>query len=79
MLDFLRSFFESVGEFFSNIWNFLVFIWEEITQFFRMLSPALKFFQMLISTIHPVFLAFGVGILVVLILYIIIGRNAGGD
>lgn len=79
MLEFLRSFFTSIGEFFSNIWNFLVFIWEEITQFFRMLSPALKFFQTLISTIHPLFLAFGLAMLVVLILYVIIGRTAGGD
>lgn len=79
MLEFLRSFFVSIGEFFSNIWSFLVFLWEEITQFFRILTPALIFFQNLISTIHPVFLSFGLAILVVLILYVIIGRNAGGD
>ena len=79
MIDLIRSFFVSVGEFFSNIWDALVFFFVELTQFFKMLSPALKFFQILLSTIHPIFLAFGVAMLVVLLIYIIIGRTAGGD
>lgn len=79
MFDLIKSFFQSIGEFFSNIWEFLVFVWDELTQFFRMLKPAISFFQQLLSSIHPLFLAFGIAMLVVLLLYIIIGRTAGGD
>lgn len=79
MLQMIQSFFESIGEFFSKIWDFLVMIWEEITQFFKILAPALKFFQGLLSSLPPVFLAFGLAMLVVLILYVILGRTAGGD
>lgn len=79
MIDLIYSFFTSIGEFFSKIWDFITMIWEELTQFFKILSPALKFFQGLLSSLPPVFLAFGLAMLVVLVLYIIIGRTAGGD
>lgn len=79
MLEMIQSFFTSVGEFFSKIWDFIVMIWEELTQFFKILSPALRFFQSLLSSLPPVFLAFGLAMLVVLILYVILGRTAGGD
>lgn len=79
MFDWIQNFLVSVGEFFSKIWQFLVFVWEELTQFFKILAPAVNFFSSLIRSIHPVFLAFGLAILVVLIVYIIIGRTAGGD
>lgn len=79
MLQMIQSFFESIGEFFSRIWDFLTFVFNEITTFFKMLSPALKFFQSLLSSIPPLFYAFGIAMLIVLILYVILGRNAGGD
>ena len=79
MFELLRNFFVSVGDFFTKVWDILTFVFEEISQFFKMLSPALKFFQTLINTIHPLFLAFGLAMLVVLVLYIILGRTAGGD
>ena len=79
MLQTLIDFFESLGEFFTKIWEFLCFIFDEVTQFFQILKPAIGFFQSLISNIHPVFFAFGTAMLIVLIIYTIIGRNAGGD
>lgn len=79
MLQTITSFFESVGEFFTKVWDFLCFVFDEITQFFQILKPAIGFFQSLITNMHPVFLGFGTAMLVVLIIYTIIGRNAGGD
>lgn len=79
MFSFITELGQSIAEFFTNIWSFLTWVWDQITQFFKILAPALSFFQSLLSSIPPLFLAFAVAILVVLIIYIILGRNAGGD
>lgn len=79
MMQMIQSFFEAIGGFFTKVWDILTFVFNEITTFFKMLSPVLKFFQSLLSSIPPLFYAFGIAMLVVLILYVILGRNAGGD
>lgn len=79
MVAFFTNFFTQIGDFFSKIWDFLVFIWEEITTFFKMISPALKFFTSMVTSLPPVFYFFGIAMLAVLILYVILGRTAGGD
>ena len=79
MIQLIQSFFESIGEFFSKIWDFIVMIWEELTQFFKILGPTIKFFQHMLTFLPGIYLGFGIALLVVLLLYIIIGRTAGGD
>lgn len=79
MFEFLRNFADQIGQFFSKIWDILVFIFEELTQFFKLIKPAVNFFQTLLTSLPPVYLIFGIAILAVLIIYIIIGRTAGGD
>lgn len=79
LLEFIQNVFQSIAEFFSKIWEILVFIFDELTQFFKMISPAIKFFQTLFTTLPPIFVVFGIAMLAVMIIYVILGRTAGGD
>lgn len=79
MFEFLRNFADQIGEFFSKLWEIITFIFDELTQFFKMIKPAITFFQTLLTSLPPVFLAFGIAMLAVLIIYVILGRTAGGD
>lgn len=79
MIDLLHSFFASIAEFFQTVWNFVSFIFGELIDFFRMVGSAVSFAFSIISFIPSIYLAFGIAMLLVLIIYIIVGRNAGGD
>lgn len=73
------DFFNSIGEFFNNVWDVIKYIFEQITEFFKMLKPGVDFFISLLSSLPPLFLGFGITMIIVLILYVVLGRTAGGD
>ena len=79
MLQWFYVLFSSIFQFFSNIWQGLVWLWDQITQFFQIIKPAIHFFMVLVGSIPTFFYVFAVAILLVCIVYIILGRNAGGD
>lgn len=79
MINLLHSFFESISEFFSNLWSILSFILEKITDTFMIIKQSIQFFTSLLGSIPSFFIFFGIATLLVLIVYVIIGRNAGGD
>lgn len=79
MLQFLQDVFQQIAEFFTKVWDIITFIFDEITQFFKMIMPAVQFFVSLLVSLPPVFKVFGIAMISVLILYIILGRTAGGD
>lgn len=79
MISFLQGFFQSIAEFFSNIWNILTFIFDEMTQFFLIVKQSIVFFHQVLGSLPTIFVVFGIAMLTVLIIYVVIGRNAGGD
>lgn len=79
MFEFFRNFADQIGQFFSKLWDIITFIFDELTQFFKMIKPAITFFQTLLTSLPPVFLGFGIAMLAVLIIYVVLGRTAGGD
>lgn len=79
MLSTISTFFEGLASFFSRVWEIITFVFEELTQFFLIVKQSLVFFGKLIGSIPPVFTIFGIAMLVVLIVYVILGRTAGGD
>lgn len=79
MLDAIVSFFQQLGEFFTTVWNLVKFAFGELVQFFKMVGSALAFVWSIINIIPTIYLAFGVCLILVLIIYIIVGRTAGGD
>ena len=79
MVAFFESAFTAIGEFFTKVWDILVFIWDELTTFFRMIAPAIKFFTDMLQNLPSLFFYFGLAMLIVLVVYVIIGRTAGGD
>lgn len=78
MIQFLQTFFQSIAEFFSKIWSFLTGIFDELAQFFRMLKPAMQFVLSLLKSLPAVYWLFGVAMILVLIVYLILGRESGG-
>ena len=88
MLDAIVSFFQQLGEFFTTVWNLVKFAFGELVQFFKMVGSALSFIWSIINIIPTmrqayslptIYLAFGICLILVLIIYIIVGRTAGGD
>lgn len=79
MLEFINGVLESIANFFSRIWDIFGWLFSNITMFFKIIKPAINFFQSLLSTIPSVYFGFGLAMLVVLIIYVILGRQAGGD
>lgn len=78
-MQVIIDFFTSIGEWFSNAWEIVKYVFQEIAEFFKMLKPGVDFFRSLLGSLPPIFLGFGIAMLLVLLLYVILGRTAGGD
>lgn len=79
MIQFLSNFFEQIGQFFSSLWSILTYAFQELLQFFRTVGAGLRFVWSIITLVPPIYLGFGIALILVLIIYLIIGRTAGGD
>lgn len=79
MIEFLRGFFDGISNFFTKIWEILTWLFEEITQLFKLFLPVMNFIRKLLGSLPPVFLVFGLAMIAILILYVVLGRQAGGD
>ena len=78
-MQIITDFFTSIGHFFSSFWDIVVYVFKELKALFILLKAGLQFWLDMLGTMPVVFLGFGVAMITVLLLYVIIGRTAGGD
>lgn len=78
MIQLIHTFFQSIAEFFSNIWNWITFAIGEVIDFFKLLGSMIAFVGSLLSFIPTPFIVFGGITIAILIIYLIIGRESGG-
>lgn len=79
MIQFFADFFQQIASFFSSVWQIVTYVFQELLQFFRTVGAGLKFVWSIITLVPPLYLGFGFALVLVLLIYLIIGRTAGGD
>lgn len=79
MFQWLQDIFVRLSDFFSAIWDFIQLAISKIIEFFQVVAKALTFGYEVITALPTFYLVFGILMLSVLIIYVILGRSAGGD
>lgn len=79
MFQWLQDIFIRISDFFSAIWDFVQLAVSKIIELFSVVAKALNFGYEILRSLPSFYLIFGILLLSVLIIYIIIGRSAGGD
>lgn len=79
MIAWLENLFNTVYGFFSNIVSIINYIVDQIRLLFGYVQGAADFVKNAFLLIPSYYLVFGTIIIVVLIVFLVLGRNAGGD
>ena len=79
MIDWLSSLVENFRNFAESISSLISNIVNEIRLLFQYVQNAVDFVRGAFQLIPSYYLVFGAIILTVLIVYVVLGRNAGGD
>lgn len=78
MIEMLRTFIEGISNLINSIWSFLTGIFEKIVDFLKIIPQAISYVTGLIDGIPTVYKIFGIAMILVLVIYIILGRESGG-
>lgn len=79
MFQWLQDIFVRVSDFFSAIWEFIQLAISKIIEFFQVVAKALNFGYEILKILPSFYLIFGILMISVLIIYVVLGRSAGGD
>lgn len=79
MIAWLENIVRTITSFFQSIGDLITSIIDKFKQFFAFIAAAFEFVTSAFALIPSYYVAFGVIIVSVLVLFLILGRNAGGD
>lgn len=79
MIQWISSIFDAISSFFANVGQVIDHIVSQITLFFSYIQSAVQFVGNAFLLIPTYYVVFGAIIIAILIIFLVLGRNAGGD
>lgn len=79
MISWLQGIFDSISNFFGMITDTINSIIDKMIEFFGYIGSAVDFVKGILNFLPSFYLVFAGIVLVVLVIYLILGRQSGGD
>ena len=79
MISWLQGIFDSLSSFFSMVAALIGDFIDKLLEFFGYIKAAFSFLQTALDFLPAFYVTFAVIIVTVLIVYLILGRQSGGD
>lgn len=79
MIEWLKSIWDGISAFFDQVRTIVDVVIDKINEFITVIGSVMQFVWQCIEWIPPIFRVFLTISIIVLVLYLILGRNAGGD